>query len=1146
MGTGRRRSLRWQNGSRTKPGPVAPPKKSLKFPRPKVLVADLVVDCVLVDNTAFKPRQNLSLRPRRHLTCLESEEEEEEEEEEEVDETDDELYTSKLRTRKKKPSYRLKSAKSLRFTHLDRQREENDLYQLSESTSEADEVDSEEEAKEERKKRLELWKLHRTRRRAAWSDDDVIPTGKNDETGSDHEYQRVVLRPSLLETSSKARKTKKHPGRSILAQIQSANSETEEEFIRDKRKDTADPVEVEDSEISEDEMSYMNKKGILKQRIRGRNSITFSDRRKKAQRHAMLRGMGKDISSTDSSSEEDDASQSNSDDPSDALVDEDHFIVEEDEEDLASQKSLLEAQGMIPSQFRLTNSLPMESCLRIIIEAYVIELLHPGFLQKIDKENIVTYCSAMESLDRRLDGVRDSSIASMGWTSEFKNSLDASPFLDVEYDVHNADIVCEACHSTKYHITMSLTVCIDPVHPRYFHASTWVLRIHITGKGSGKVYTYHTGKTWLYGEGATSHSALLILLLVAVQRSRLAMRVYMHSHPVLALTMHAKRPKFTYGGRRHKARSGQTPTRPQSVEDISFLSDEEEQQEAHILDTSRKRVKSTLTYSPTIPLDLRHGKVGTSSVGLKEQKEIKIDLKHLPLDTAPKERSTPIRAIRRSVGMTYGQSRSIQQVDFSNHASWSFEDKDEEELMEGKEQRKPGVLSHQIIRKPAPASSPFQSLHDLKELGAIRRFQGQAHDKGISWAAALFLCVTLKNPLSSSMVLEDSYLEAFLISTFNVPSSSNGSSTDQEYQEMEAELRDLADKCGLFPQGMILSIDLLGLHAWAQISREVSRVEGSAFKIPWLYTTRSQEVLMSLIRAYLGAYRNRERHGWKVEDDHDQVAREAKDIYAPTIWLMDILEGQCHTHPSDLARCLLRHPKTLMEMVRGMEISSVVPLVSATSTASIHLNLPYCMEPPGFLGYHLAFVSALLRTFLVLSEAHSLLLLGLTRVGGLNMGIDLLDTSIQAHRKAADKDIWGDVALLASALLSQMFLRALEDEAEEKSDERIRGEPGRSIFLGNAPTHNPTLEMGQWRQIISFAHYCSLSSLDGSPMGCTEMMAHLAIVLGAHWVHQPLRKEEVRQSLSSSSIRHISHGLVGFLEKQAPFLYDPSTPPYLS
>ncbi|KAI9225348.1 MAG: hypothetical protein DHS80DRAFT_33804 [Piptocephalis tieghemiana] len=514
-----------------------------EFPKPQTLKADLLVDCVVIDNTKFQPKEDLinrtghtlkedkvvkqghsplfkspktrdrkkkkrtwswegSSRDRQQYDPSDTEEEEEEiirVDEMGYSSDEDERYTHRLR-KQQRPNYRIKPIKGLKTKDVarrERTQDEDtaDFYQTGSSDSymETDEQDSEEEAKREREERLEQWKLHRARRRAAtWSEEDLAPAREDKRRERRDQRRHSKNRDHPSTSSHHVNRSKQHRS-SILAQLGDSSSEEEGEeeekaFVREREKETLDPVEREKDDQSEDELSYLNKHDVLKQRTRKKSAMPFLDRRRRAQHRAALRGKGVEVSSTNSDSEDEDqlSSSHESREESGSSVNEDDFIVEEDLTDSASQMNHLEVQYMIPNQFQMVSTLPIESCLRIIIEAYVIEILKPGFLKKIDRENISTYKTAIDIIDRRLDGTRDSAIASMGWTSEFKTALDKSPYLDVKYDLYKDDIVCDACQTTKYHITMSLTVCIDPVHPRYFN--------HLTGTGAGKYIVFHTGK----------------------------------------------------------------------------------------------------------------------------------------------------------------------------------------------------------------------------------------------------------------------------------------------------------------------------------------------------------------------------------------------------------------------------------------------------------------------------------------------------------------------------------------------------------------------------------------------------------------------------------------------------------------------------
>lgn len=328
------------------------------------------------------------------------------------------------------------------------------------------------------------------------------------------------------------------------------------------------------------------------------------------------------------------------------------------------------------------------------------------------------------------------------------------------------------------------------------------------------------------------------------------------------------------------------------------------------------------------------------------------------------------------------------------------------------------------------------------------------------------------------MIRESTFLESFLLKVIGLTTLHPEDDSTDEVLSQRQEIRSLIKECKIFPRTLDMTMPLLGLHAWASLSREAIRARDYSSNFLSLRTIQGQDALMTLIQEQLDVYHNGTKQHVDGAGHADDPRIDVKELYAPVIWLMDILQGQCHAQPALIAQCLLDHPRALEAMVHNMP----VPADYTQSMSSLPLQGAPLGNPPtplstGALEFHLSLTSALLRTLLALSESQPLLLPVFGSMGGIGLCIDLLDSSRHAKSRKEEGDLWDDLVLLASALLSQLLLQPMEESlAKIASPDEKKDAIPRPCIPWNPSSVGICPKEEQWERMVSFAKYCG--SLD--------------------------------------------------------------------
>ncbi|OBZ82922.1 Uncharacterized protein C17H9.06c [Choanephora cucurbitarum] len=216
------------------------------------------------------------------------------------------------------------------------------------------------------------------------------------------------------------------------------------------------PTTLSSSDI-EDDLEFLDKSDILKERTRGKQVSRFSEAlsRLKADRKSRLaqydrgeRGPIEEfaVDSSDEESEDDDSDKNEDDDSDNGFVVDDDII---DGFRVENSKAMME----LPPEFSKTRILSFKRQLMAYIE-YLVELVvNPVFDPSKYTYSIAStarYCLAKEAVTKRVQAYRDSMVTSDVWLSSFKEALDKySKWEEMKEPIYDIDIKCEACRTNK-------------------------------------------------------------------------------------------------------------------------------------------------------------------------------------------------------------------------------------------------------------------------------------------------------------------------------------------------------------------------------------------------------------------------------------------------------------------------------------------------------------------------------------------------------------------------------------------------------------------------------------------------------------------------------------------------------------------------
>ncbi|KAG9284271.1 hypothetical protein G9A89_002081 [Geosiphon pyriformis] len=266
-------------------------------------------------------------------------------------------------------------------------------------------------------------------------------------------YHRISERPRLRHSTNRTDFNKNL--KKLLDKrhrVQFSNQEKnkdEQELVQidldiDQERDSRQQLSSSNSDSSssfEEEEIDLDKSAIIEKRTRGQRESRYRDSLRKLL--ARKRDKTKDISinldkddndDNDDDGEEEEAEEeelTQTEDPNDDLRD---FIVEAGEDEDISNIEL-------PEEFASTQNL--EYHFKVFIQ-YLIYLVMVANYSDIEKHQY--FRSSMKIIDRKIDGYRDSLVASSVWTLEFKRCLNFYPKYTSYYSPH---AFCDACNSSK-------------------------------------------------------------------------------------------------------------------------------------------------------------------------------------------------------------------------------------------------------------------------------------------------------------------------------------------------------------------------------------------------------------------------------------------------------------------------------------------------------------------------------------------------------------------------------------------------------------------------------------------------------------------------------------------------------------------------